>query len=151
MKWERRRKVNGKAYDVADVGAFDDKGAQQNSIVSDVFLDPGIHLSAVGCIPTPEFTELIDEVIVDAHISSEDRANHKCAHLCILKDGGPVPAEYLGVSSAVKGLENRSVVVELGEGSIELDEEHVVDAWMAYIMTQSNDKECEGVKRGDKR
>lgn len=90
-------------------------------------------------------------MIVDAHISGEDRANHKRAHLRILKDGGPVPAEYLGVSSAVKGLENRSVVVELGEGSIELDEEHVVDTWMAYIMTQSNDKECEGVKRGDER
>lgn len=139
----------GRAYDVADVGAFDDQGAQQNSVVSDVFLDPRIHLSAVGCIPTPEFTELVDEVIVDAHIGSEDRANHKRAHLCILKDGGPVPAEYLGVGRAVKGLENRSVVVELGEGSIELDEEHVVDTWMAYIMAQSNDKECEGVKWGD--
>lgn len=139
----------GETYDVADVGAFDDEGAQQNSIVSDVFLDPGIHLSAVSCIPTPEFTELINEVIVDAHIGSEDGANHKCAHLCILEDSGPVPAEYLGVSSAVKGLENRSVVVELGKGSIELDEEHVVDTRMAYIMAQSDDKECEGVKRGD--
>lgn len=139
----------GKAYDIADVGALDDQGAQQNSVVSDVFLDPGIHLSAISCIPTPEFTELINEVIVDAHIGSEDRANHKCAHLCILKDSGPVPAEYLRVSSAVEGLENRSVVVELGEGSIELDEEHVVDTRMAYIMAQSNDKECEGIKRGD--
>jgi hypothetical protein len=41
----------------------------------------------------------------------------------------------------------RLVVVQLREGSVESDEEAIVDTRMPYIMTDGSNKKCEGIER----
>lgn len=48
-------------------------------------------------------------------------------------------AKDLRVSGAVEGLENRSVIVQLGERGIESNEEGIVDTRVTNIVTNGGD------------
>lgn len=61
-----------------------------------------------------------------------------------MEDFRPVAPQDLRVGGAVEGLEDRSVVVQLREWRLELDEEIVVDARVADVVAESGDEEDEG-------
>lgn len=46
----------------------------------------------------------------------------------------------------MEGFENGVIVVQLGEGSVEFDEEDVIYARMTDIVTDRGDKEGEGIE-----
>jgi len=47
----------------------------------------------------------------------------------------------------MKGFEDGSIVVELGQRSVECNQESIVDTWMAYVVTNCGDQECESIER----
>lgn len=80
------------------------------------------------------------------HISGQYRADHQLPHVGALESRWPVSPENLGVCGAVEGFQNRAIVVELRERSVEGDEEGIVDSRMPNIMSNGCDQEGKSLK-----
>ena len=139
-------------YHVADVGALDDQGARQRSVLLQRPAIPAVQLGVLVQLLL-QVAELGHIVKVQAHVRREDGVDEEFPHVDRLKGGGPVSAQELREGGAMEGFEHGPIVVELRQGRLEVDQKGIVDARVADVVADGGDEERESLKgpqqRGD--
>lgn len=60
-------------------------------------------------------------VMVNTHISSQDRADEQLPELRFFESSRPITTQYLREGSAVEGFQDRIIIVELRQGRVEFN------------------------------
>lgn len=82
-----------------------------------------------------QIAEITHVLEVQSHVRREDAINHQLPHSRIREGFGPVAAKDLRICSTMERFKNRAVVVQLRQGSIEGDQESVVDTGVPNVMS----------------
>ena len=135
------------AYHVADVGTLDQQRAHQGPPLVAHSVASAADDARVGVDRLLQLAQLLHVVKVQAHVGGQDGVDEELAHVGRHERCWPVPAQDLREGGAVEGFEDGAVIVELGERGFEVDEEGVVDAGVADVMTDGGDEERERLER----
>lgn len=90
-----------------------------------------------------EITHILE---VQSHVGREDAVDHQFPHCRIGKCLGPIAPEDLRVCSTMERLKNGAIVVELCEGSIERNQESVIDTGVPHVVPYGGNKKCKCVE-----
>ena len=134
-------------HHIADVGTFDQKTTGEVFLLFAKLDAPAIEDALFMCDLFLEATQIGHVLEMQAHVGGEDVVDHELTHGNVGKDSWPVAAQDLRICSAVERLEDGAVVVELSEGSVESDQEGIVDTWVTDVVPNCRDEEGKSVKR----
>ena len=84
---------------------------------------------------------------MDLHICGKNGFDQETTQVRVVESNALIPAEDLRICGTVESLKNGTIVIQLGEGGLECDEESIIDTWMPDIMPDGCDHECQRVER----